>query len=663
MKIDMYKILKTVIVCAICFNSYNISAQLNEYLNSEDNRISNAKNSEVEVQNFINDNFDNYILSQEINDDIIKHLREEEEFTQAELDQAILKTKIYELRKLFFAQNPDTKEKYIARPIPVAIQQLCVNGDFENGTAGYSFWSDVHPQPVSGTAFFLSCATPTALSATNVVTPAVNDFNAAVTLIDNTSTGYQQYDPTLAGLGVNIPTLFASGGGGNKCIKLNNEQGFGSSDQTTVSRYFPNINQATIDFNFSLVMDNKPAHGQPIQPFFRVRVLDQFNNVVDEICIIANPDNCLFNVIYINSKRRVLYTDWICARLNVGEILNQPGTIEFTVSDCQPSAHFGTVYIDNICGSVCASPQLGALNTNATNINCPDMIGNTPIQVCGTYSPPYNATLSSMTLDITQNGTVIGTLNAPTQLTANTFCFTVLPSMFGASPTGNFEFQIDANFNVNCPAGTFIYTISDNSANVGPDVTFIDCCLPTLTLVSPADDHNNLASNNIKLRQRSDWIKAANIVSVGDNALSNGVVYHAANYVELNPGFEAVLGAQFSAYPEGCTANYTYKTGSQNSNPRSSETPNVDAIINLIKVSKDFTIVPNPSNSTIQIIMNDAKFNKVSITTIDGKIVNERTIGKTDKTMIDVSRYANGIYIINVTSEDGQLYTKKLIKN
>ncbi len=657
----MYKILKTVIVCAICFNSYNISAQLNEYLNSEEKRISSANQIELEIQKFIDNNYNNYVLSKEITDDLITHLRSEEEFTDAELQNAIKKTKVYELRKLFFSENPDKKDSYFARPMPLSVQQSCVNGDFENGTAGYTFWSDAHPQPASGTAFFLSCATPTAPTVLNAVTPANNDLNAAVTLIDNTSPGYTQYDPTLAGLGVNIPTLFPSGG--NKCIKLNNEQGFGSSDITTVSRYFPNINQETIDFNFSLIMDNKPAHGQPIQPFFRVRVLDQFNNVVDEICIIANPDNCLFNVIYVSNNRRVLYTDWICARLNVGEILNQPGTIEFTVSDCQPSAHFGTVYIDNICGSVCATPRLGALNTNATNINCPDTIGNTPIQVCGTFQAPLNATLSSISLNITQNGTVIGTVNAPTQLTANTFCFTVLPSMFGASPTGNFEFQIDANFNVNCPAGTFIYTISDNSANIGPDVTFIDCCLPTLTLASPADDVNNLAPSIVKKKERSDWIKAANIVSVGDNALSNGVVYHAANYVELNPGFEAVLGAQFSAYPEGCSANYTYKAQATTTIPRSSDISNGDETINLIKVLKDFAIVPNPSSSTIEVIMNDAKFNRVTISTIDGKIVNERNIEKTDKTLIDVSSYANGIYIVNVTSENGQVYTKKLIKN
>lgn len=655
----MKNIVKTLLVCAICFYSSKLSAQVNEYLSSENTRISNANQIELEIKNFIADDFNNYVLSKEITKELIEHLRLEEEFTDSELERAINNAKVVELRKLFFINNPDKKEDYFARPIPVTIQQECVNGDFESGTAGYSFWSDPHPQPESGNAFFLSCATPTLLTASNMVTPMVNDMNASVTYVDNTSTGYQYYDPVLAGLGVNVPTLFS--GGGNKSIKLNNQQGFGSSDQTTVSRYFPNINQATVDFNFSLVMDNKPQHGQTIQPFFRARAYDQFNNIVDEFCIVANPDNCLFNVIYVDSKRRVLYTGWICARLNVGEILNQPGRIEFTVSDCQPSAHFGTVYIDNICGTICANPQLGALNIDPTNINCPDLIGNTPIQVCGTYQPPVNATLSSITLDITQNGTVIGTINAPTQLTTTTFCFTVLPSMFGSDPNGNFEFQIDANFDVQCPAGSFFYTVSDDSANIGPDVTFIDCCQPILSLVSPTDDVNNLAATPLKEKERSNWIMAANIVSVGDNVLSNGVVYHAENYVELNPGFEALLGSQFAAYPEGCTSNYTYKAPTQNATV--SQPVITEETVNLIRLTKDFAIVPNPSSSIIEIIMKDAKFIKVSIATIDGKIVDEKKLEITDRTQMDVSRFANGIYIINVTSDDGKLFTKKLIKN
>lgn len=656
----MNRLIKTLIVCAIGFHPCFLSAQTSEYVSSENIRIAAASQIEFEIQKFIEQNFDKYELSQEVSEEVIHHLRSEEEFTDAQLQKAIVNAKIVELRKLFFVENPNKKESYFARPIPPTMQQQCTNGDFENGTAGYSFWSDPHPQPQSGEAFFLSCATPSRATATNMVTPVVNNMDGTVTFIDSTAPGYHQYDPTLAGLGYNVPTLFPSAGG-NKCIKLNNEQGLGSSDQTTVSRYFPNINEATIDFNFSLVMDNKPAHGQPIQPFFRARVLDQFGNVVDEFCIIANPDNCLFNVIVVSDRRRVLYTDWICARLNVGEILNQPGTLEFTVSDCQPSAHFGTVYIDNICGSVCAVPQLGALNTDPVDLQCPDLASSTPIQVCGTYQPPVNATLNSITLDVTQGGNVVGTVNAPTQLTASTFCFNIPPGLFGTNPNGNFEFLINANFNVNCPAGTFIYTITDNSANIGPDVSFNGCCQATLTLASPADNLSNLAGAALKKRERSEWIKAANIVSVGNDIVGNGVVYHAEDYVELNPGFEAVLGSQFAAYPEGCTATFVYKDAAPNATVQ--QPPPVDETINLKRLAKDFAIVPNPSSSTIEIIMKDARFNKVSITTIDGKVVDQRTLDRTYSTQMDVSRYANGIYIVNVTSDDGKLYTKKLIKN
>ena len=655
----MYKIFKIVLIGCIWINSAIVSAQLNEYLDAENSRISIANETEIEIQKFINDNFKNYKLSQDISEDVIKHLKSEEEFTETQLENAFLNAKIVELRKLFFYENPDKKEHYIAKPLPVSVMQQCVNGDFESNTAGYTFWSDPHPQPATGSAFFLSCATPTAITATNVVTPGTNTFNSTITMIDNTSPGYQQFDPILAGLGVNVPTLNSNGS--NKCIKLNNAFGMGSSDQTTMSRYFPSVNQSTIDFNFSLIMDNKPAHGQPIQPFFRVRAYDQFNNIVDEICIIANPDNCLFNTIVISSNRRVLYTGWICARLNVSNIVNQPCRIEFTVSDCQPSAHFGTVYIDNICGFTCAVPQLGALSLDPTNINCPDVSINLPIQVCGTYQAPVNATFNTLTLDVLQNNTIIGTISTPTQLTSNTFCFSVLPSIFGALPSGDFEFNLNATFNVNCPAGTFIYSITDTSASIGPDVTFNNCCFPILTLTSPSDDLSNLAIPEIKQRERSDWIKAANLVSVGNNTLSNGVVYHAANFVELNPGFEALLGSQFAAYPEGCSANYVYKNQSQSDSLN--ETVIEDEVINLVKVANGFAIIPNPSISTIEIVMKGTSFNKVSITTIDGKLVLNKTIEKTDKTQLDVSRYANGIYIINIISEDGQLLSEKLIKN
>lgn len=654
----MLRIIKIALIYSILLFALSASAQLNEYIESENNRVLVSNQTEIEIENFIKANFSSYKLSKENTDELIEHLMHEEKFTQLELEAAMINAKKHELRKLFFVKYPEKKNSYISSPIPSSIAQNCVNGDFESGTVGYSFWSDNHPQPQSGVDFFLSCATPTALTATNVINPTTNNFNSRATVINSTANNYQQFDPILTNFNVNMPTLNTNGG--TRCIKLNNTGGFGSSDQTTVSRYFPVINQSTIDFNFSLIMDNKPQHGQDIQPFFRARVRDQNGNIVDEICIIANPENCLFNVISVNEERRVLYTGWICARLNVGEILNQPGTIEFTVSDCQPSAHFGTVYIDNICGFVCATPQLGALNIDPTHFNCPDVINNVPMEVCGTYSPPVNATLSSIVLDIVQNGVVIGTVNVPSQLTANSFCFTVLPSLFGADPTGEFEFQVHANFNVNCPAGLFVYEISDNSSGIGPDVTFIDCCMPTLVLTSPSDDHNNLAPVAICQRERSDWIKASNVISFGNNALANGVVYHAENFVELNPGFEAVEGAQFAAYPEGCSGSYVYREDEQVSPIQAS--PNIDDV-NLIKKLKGFAIIPNPSSNFIEIVTKGTVFTKLTITSIDGKVVFEQSSDATDKMKVQISNYEKGVYIITIDTDDGESMSEKLIKN
>ena len=103
----MYKIYKIVLIWFVVLYSTCISAQVNEYLDAENARISQSQKTELEVRKFVNDNFKKYKLSHDVNDKLIQHLKEEEEFTEAELKNAINKEKIYELRKLFFHENPD----------------------------------------------------------------------------------------------------------------------------------------------------------------------------------------------------------------------------------------------------------------------------------------------------------------------------------------------------------------------------------------------------------------------------------------------------------------------------------------------------------------------------------------------------------------------------
>ena len=421
-------------------------------------------------------------------------------------------------------------------------------------------------------------------------------------------------------------------------------------DVTTMRRIFPVINEGFLDFNFSLILENPGNHVAARQPFFRARVLDVNGNVVDNICIVSNPANCLFNSVTQLTGNRLLYTGWVCARLNVQSILGQQGTVEFTVSDCGFAGHQGYVYIDNVCGSICTNPAFGSINLDPLNQNCPTV----PFQVCGTYQTPANSTLGALTLNIMQGTTLITTINAPNQLTANTYCFEINPNLFGLNPTGNFTFQVNVIFNVNCPTGVFQY----NATNINGIISFNNCCLPTLTLTS-ADNMTNSNTDAITLRERSDWIRATNTIGIGNSTFQDGVVYHAENFVELNPGFEAVLSSQFSAYPLGCTGTYVYK----NSTPTINSPVVIDSKLELIKISRGFSIIPNPSSNAVEIVMENAKFNKITIVSIDGKKIFENSLQSADKFQVDISSYTCGIYIVNVTSDSGQVYTSKLIKN
>jgi hypothetical protein len=76
----MIKIFKIVLIALLFFNSNSLVAQVNEYLEAENKRVSRTEQTEKEVERFISDNFNKYKLAVEVTDEVIKHLREEEDF-------------------------------------------------------------------------------------------------------------------------------------------------------------------------------------------------------------------------------------------------------------------------------------------------------------------------------------------------------------------------------------------------------------------------------------------------------------------------------------------------------------------------------------------------------------------------------------------------------
>ncbi len=629
-----------------------------DYYKQEEERIKKAEQIEVEIEKFVAKNLNNYKLTPEKITEITTELSQENEddhhiVSKAELQEILISYKKEELRKLYFKEHPELLTYYTATEVPENLRLICINGGFENAsTAWYTFWNHSYaPTDPPAQQVYRICANSPQATGMPLIPPINNFGTAAASIINSGSPGYVGNDPTLTSFGASVPTILP-GGGGNSSVKLNFGKGQNSNiDVTTMSRTLL-INDPLIEFNFSLILERATNHPNTNNAFFFISVLDNNGGLVDSICIQPNTTNCIFTPTPNNPN--ILFTGWVCARLNVARILGQQGTLRFTISDCSGGGHFGTVYIDNICGSTCSSPVFGALDINPLDPNCP-VIG-TPYNVCGTFSAPLNSTPTGMTISMSTNGGGYVLLPiSPTFPGSGMFCFTIPQTAFGANPNGNtYQFQVNDNYlqicNIN-PLTTNIATAS---------VVFNNCCLATDTFSWPFD---NVFSPMQVTEERSNWITARNIIFNGARA-----IYHAGNYIELLPnglfpGFEAVTGSEFSAYIDDCGMGFVYKMGNNVTEDNTEINVYEEENIHLIENNKGLVIYPNPTNGLITISDKNEKFINIKIISFDGKQVYNKKIEATSNYQLDMSGFNQGIYILFVETESGFSITKKVIKN
>jgi hypothetical protein len=658
----MKKILKHILLCGLFFCSFSGSAQskLKNYLDSERKRIQKVQNVETEIEKFISKNIDSYVLPKSV----VDKLAQMEEKLEPKLFLEQLKRK--NLRKQYLSNHLNLAALYTAGSVPVALRQTCVDGDFGDTLASnFTFWSD----NIAGNQ---ECNVGSAEDAANVVTPAVNDstFTSLVTIFDTTRTDWDSttmyYDGHLSSLTtpVLVPTI--SPNGGHSSIKLNNN-GSGS-DVTTMSRRML-ITDPTLEYEFSLMLQASGHLMDRREPIFTVRIYDLNRNLIQRRCIISQPD-CIFNVAESEGGGRagnsndVYYTGWMCDAIDVSALVGLPpdangvnAIVEFTIADCGYGGHYGTVYIDNICGFTCEAPAFGIVRIDPPATNCPE---GGSYQICGSYSMPANSVLDGVSLQYSTNGgaTFIRLTTGVTLTTTvidarnGTFCFTIDSSFFNNSLVDRYIFQVLEAFTQTCDAGTFI-----NENTTLAVVDFSECCLNDLTLTSPTGDMDNGFLDTISHKERHEWIRASNLVNVGNTTFQDGVVYHAGRFIELRTGFQAFYGSHFAGYIQDCVQpdSYIYK-GTEGSHSN-------DTIDTEFKLLSRFVISPNPATNSIDLTIQNDTFNKIIIAGIDGKIVLDKTIEPTGSYNLDISRYASGVYIVNVVSNDGKQYSQKLIKN
>ena len=138
--------------------------------------------------------------------------------------------------------------------------------------------------------------------------------------------------------------------------------------------------------------------------------------------------------------------------------------------------------------------------------------------------------------------------------------------------------------------------------------------------------------------------------SLGDNVIfSDG----------LNIFDQLTIGAQtknisYSRCPDG-GVNFDYATPTFN-------TANTCFVgINELKEAT-FAIFPNPTNNTFTLQLNEIKTGNLKICDIQGRIIYQTDEVETEQ-KIDASNWNSGYYIVILQTKNGQIHTKKLVKN
>lgn len=316
----------------------------------------------------------------------------------------------------------------------------------------------------------------------------------------NTSTSIPQYNPNFNdSMSTTVPSNYIDEFIGNingfdqYVLKINYKNSSNTSSVVQAKRFKTN-NENQLKFNFKAVLQSidEPGHDNE-QPFFKARVKKNNGTIVSEFCLIGDPNNCIFTQApNLEGGSIVLYnSNWQSGVLDISSIdNNEDFIVEFIASRCGLSGHFGYAYIDDICMSQSNESLQGSIELDPLYKICPQL----PTSVCGKFSLPnsggVSSTIASITLNVlNQNNSVVYTSTNPTINSANkTFCFSLTAANLQNITNANYNVNVTIQFNIistDCE-GTNFNSASDDDANPGWDISFLNCASPCDFNVTPA---------------------------------------------------------------------------------------------------------------------------------------------------------------------------------
>ena len=378
----------------------------------------------------------------------------------------------------------------------------------------------------------------------------------------------------------------------------------------------------------------------------------------DAYAILPEFDQPL-NTLHLNFFRRMENTS--SGTLTVGYVTSSTNTASFV--------------------SVATIPSIGSpgdtISVDFTDANIP---ANGLIAFHWNYSTSY---YSCCIDDI--NVTLAGTpgpqepCDVPTDLVASNVSQTsaVISWTAGGTETAwNLEYKTAAGLNWNpsiSVTGNPTYTLDNLTANTQYFVRVQAVCgtgnasdwslpIPFQTLeegVETCDAPTNLHQTDIQNHEISiAWDQASTDV---DNWTVNFRKQGTTNWTSFTATATqyTITGLEgLTSYEIEVLANCSNGLTSDPSNRITVETTNVG--IEDFDLNSSVSLFPNPTNDLVKVECSETMMESISLYDVYGKLINQFNVNDT-YTTLDVTKFANGIYFVRITTENG-VVTKRLVK-
>lgn len=251
-----------------------------------------------------------------------------------------------------------------------------------------------------------------------------------------------------------------------------------------------------------------------------------------------------------------------------------------------------------------------------------------------------------------------------TETTANTIAASAGVASKGGSYTGSVEYYGNDPDLLPQPIPRMFINTSFllTTAQINTVTDFIcsvaeDPCAETLLLTHPL--HDVITGEPDDNRRAEGTINASNWIYSGEVA-----IYHSETMIVLTDGFHSANSSRFRAYIAPCEDPFVGRPASTDRiSAATGKSVQADEEALTQQLNTAFTLYPNPANSRVNLSATDG-IKAVLVTSLDGKVMYNRNYSDTPTgTDLDISSYAQGYYMVSITTNKGEIQTQKLIKN